>query len=147
MYFKLLALLEAIRIYGKDAHYGVRGTYSIAIHEYMDDIVGPITDWADEIKESIIMARGVPVPRGTAINAAASEYVPESLPYDDNDTILRNLLAVIEMAVREIETSAKTDPDYNQGTGDLLGRISISLAKHVGLIKMMLREIKDKADD
>lgn len=143
MYTKLLALLEAVRIYGKDVHYSVRGTYSIAVHKYMDDIVGPISDWVDEIKESIILARGSVVPRGVDINVAAAEFVPDSLPYGDNDTMLRNLHAVIAETLRYIESIAKEDPQYSQGDSDLLGRISISLAKHAGLLNMLLNEIKD----
>lgn len=148
MYTKLLALLEAIRIYGKDAHYGFRGTYSIALHKYMDDIVGPVADWSDEIKESIILARGERVPRGIEINAiAAAEYVPVTLPYDDNPMILRALLSLLSETVRYIETIAKEDTQFTQGDGDLLGRISIALGKHIGLLNMALFEIKEPDND
>lgn len=148
MYTKLLALLEAVRIYGKDAHYGFRGIYSIALHKYMDDIVDPVADWVDEIKESIILARGERVPRGTEINAiAAAEYVPVALPYNDNGAILRAMLSLLSETVRHIEAIAHDDTQFTQGDGDLLGRISIALAKHVGLLNMALSEIKDTDND
>lgn len=147
MYFKLLALLEAIRIYGKDAHYGLRGMDYLQWHEYMDEIVNPVADWEDEIKESIILARGERVPRGAAINAAAAEeYVPLALPYDDNPQILRAMLSLLSECVRYIETIAKEDSLYSQGDSDLLGRISIALSKHIGLLRMALYDIKESKD-
>ena len=147
MYTQLLALLEAIRIYGKDAHYGMRGFDYLPWHQYMDQIVDPIADYVDEIKESIILARGERVPRGTEINAiAAAEYVPAALPNDDNGAILRALHSLISQTIRYIDEIAKTDPQFTQGNGDLLGRISSALGKHIGLLNMALYEIKDKED-
>lgn len=136
---KLVAMLEAIRIYGKDCHYTFNGTDWIGKHKYMDDITEPLSDWVDEIKESVVLAKGNLVPRGTELNAMAAEFVPESLPIDDPETLLRNLRAVISMAIDQLN---RLSAEATAGESDLYGRIGSHLQKHIGLLNLALKDIK-----
>lgn len=135
---KLVALLEAIRIYAKDCHYSFTGVDWIGKHKYMDDITDPLSDWIDELKESVILSRGIKVPRGTEINTMAAEYVPETLPMDNSETLLRNLRAIISMAIDQIN---RLSAEASAGDSDLYGRIASHLQKHQGLLNLALKEI------
>lgn len=136
---KLIYLLEAIRIYAKDCHYAFSGVNFKSLHEWMDEIADPLYDWIDEIKESVLLKHGLEVPRGTAINALAAEYVPTALPHDDNEVLLRNLRALISMTLDHLDTLAKgTSIDVTIGEGDIYGRLGAHLQKHVGLMNLAL---------
>lgn len=133
---ELIYLLTALQIYCKDAHYAFYGIDFKPLHEWADEILEPLQDYIDEIKENYFISRGLPVPRGTEINAEAADYVPTAL--GSNDQILANLLAVIAMAHNKINGIDEKDAGIN----DLLGRIDSHLLKHIALINMAITNKK-----
>ena len=132
---ELVHILTALQIYCKDAHYAFYGIDFKPLHEWADEILDPLQDYIDEIKENYFIARGVDVPRGVDINSAASDYVPTAL--GDNSQILANLLAIIAMAHNKIQ-GIKEDA----GISDLLGRLDSHLLKHIALINMAITNKK-----
>lgn len=132
----LINVLTALQIYCKDAHYSFYGTNFKPLHEWADEILDPLQDFIDEIKENYFIARGLTVPRGTKINADAADYVPTAL--GDNSQILANLLAILAMAHNKLNGIDEKEA----GISDLLGRIDSHLLKHIALINMAITNTK-----
>lgn len=132
----LVNILTALQIYCKDAHYSFYGVNFKPLHEWADEILEPLQDFIDEIKENYFIARGLVVPRGTKINADASDYVPTAL--GDNAQILANLLAILAMAHNKLNGLDEKDAGIN----DLLGRIDSHLLKHIALINLAITQNK-----
>lgn len=133
---ELIYLLTALQIYCKDAHYAFYGVDFKSLHEWADEILEPLQDYIDEIKENYYISRGLSVPRGVSINANAADYVPTAL--GDNSQILANLLAIIAMAHNKLNGISESDAGIN----DLLGRIDSHLLKHIALINMAITNTK-----
>lgn len=133
---ELVHILTALQIYCKDAHYAFYGIDFKPLHEWADEILEPLQDYIDEIKENYFIMRGLNVPRGVDINSAAADYVPTAL--GDNSQILANLLAIIAMAHNKLNGIEEKDAGLN----DLLGRIDSHLLKHIALLNMALTNTK-----
>lgn len=133
---ELVHILTALQIYCKDAHYAFYGIGFKPLHEWADEILEPLQDYIDEIKENYFIMRGLVVPRGVAINAQAADYVPTAL--GDNSQILANLLAIIAMAHNKLNGI----DEHDAGLNDLLGRIDSHLMKHIALINMAITNTK-----
>lgn len=132
----LVNILTALQIYCKDAHYSFYGVNFKPLHEWADEILDPLQDFIDEIKENYFISRGLVVPRGTKINADAADYVPTAL--GDNAQILANLLAILAMAHNKLNGLDEKDAGIN----DLLGRIDSHLLKHIALINLAITQNK-----
>lgn len=133
---ELIYILTALQIYCKDAHYSFYGATFKPFHEWADEILDPLQSFIDEIKENYFLSRGMRVPRGTEINASASDYVPTAL--GDNMQILANLLAIIAMAHNKLNGIKEEEAGIN----DLLGRIDSHLLHHIALLNMALTNTK-----
>jgi DNA-binding ferritin-like protein len=90
----IIYLLVAIQIFAKDAHYNFRGVDFKPLHEWMDEIADPIGEYVDDIKEQVLLRKGIAVPRGTIINHEAAFYVPSDMG-ENNKQILSNLHALL----------------------------------------------------
>lgn len=133
---ELLYILKAVSIFVKDdCHYAFKGVNFKPLHEWADEINEPLSDFIDEIKESYLLRKEIAVPRGSEINAKATEFIPKEIG-DSNAAILANIRALLEMANRAAD-SAKGD---TAGDSDLLGRIGSHLQKHIGLLNLALGE-------
>lgn len=133
---ELIYILTALQIYCKDAHYAVYGIDFKPLHEWCDDILDPLQNYIDEIKENYFIARGLQVPRGVNINSMAADYVPTAL--GDNAQILANLLAIIAMAHNKLNGLDEKDAGIN----DILGRLDSHLLHHITLLNMALTNKK-----
>lgn len=131
----IIYLLVAIQIFAKDAHYNFKGVDFKPLHEWMDEIADPIGGYVDDIKEQILLRKGVVIPRGTVINHEAAFYVPSDMG-EDNKQILSNLHALLSMAHQSLNKVG----GETQGDGDLLGRIDSHIQKHIGLLNLALGE-------
>ena len=130
----LIYILTALEIYCKDAHYTFHGVNFKPLHEWMDEIIDPLYDLVDEAKEKYYLAAEQPVPRGTAINDEAKNFVPDAL--GSNEEILSNLLALISMAHNRLNAIDIKDAGLN----DLLGRIDTHLLHHIALLNLALKK-------
>lgn len=133
MMLEVIYQLEALRIFCKDSHYSFYGINFKPLHEWVDEILDPIPQFIDDIKEQVFLRKGKDIPSGVEINEKASFYVPKEVG-KNNEEILSNLSALLSMVHQTIN---KTDT-MSKGDDDLLGRIDSHLQKHIGLMFLAL---------
>ena len=127
--------LEALRIFCKDAHYHFTGAGFKPLHEWVDEILDPIPQFVDDIKEQVFLRKGKDIPSGVEINERASFYVPKEVG-KTNEEILSNLGALLSMVHQTVNRA-----DVNtKGDDDLLGKIDSHLQKHIGLMSLALKK-------
>lgn len=131
---ELIYILTALQIYCKDAHYNFVGVDFKPLHEWADEILEPLQDFIDEIKENYYLFNELEVPRGTEINAQAANFVPDSVK--GNKEILKNLLALVSMC----HTRLNGIDIKEAGLSDLLGRLDSHLMKHIALLNLATKE-------
>ncbi|MCK6065547.1 MULTISPECIES: Dps family protein [Microbacterium] len=101
----VVAGLTALSVNGKQAHWNVRGSNFIAIHELLDTVVDHAREWADDAAERIV-ALGLPVDGRLSTTAEkTTSAVPAGFtPWEDMvrtvisdiDGVLTDLQAAIE---------------------------------------------------
>lgn len=139
---ELIVILKALSIFSKDdAHYSFKGIYFKSLHEWVDEINGPLQGFIDEIKENYFLARDIDLPRGTEINDMAKKYIPENI--GTNDDIIRSLHALLNMVNNRTKID---DESLTAGDQDMLGRISTHVQHHNALMNLAMEKPKAKED-
>lgn len=135
---ELIYQLTALQIFLKDAHYSFRGIDFKPLHEWVDEIGSPLGDFLDDIKENVYLRVEGKVPRGVDINNSAAWYVPTEVGAN-NQEILSNVQAMLMMIHQNINGMEK----LTAGESDLLGRLDSHIEKHLGLLNLALKEVKE----
>lgn len=98
--------LQALAVNGKQAHWNVRGSNFLSIHELLDQIVGRVQAFADDAAERIVAlglpidARVTTVAEKTARTAVAAGFAPWQdtvrAVIADMDAVLADVQAAID---------------------------------------------------
>lgn len=109
--------LTALFVNGKQAHWHVRGTNFIAVHELLDTLVDHAREWADLAAERVV-ALGLPVDARLA-TVAANTHAPEITAgfrpaHDSIVEVIAQIdavLASVNAAVRQLGLIDQTSQD------------------------------------
>jgi starvation-inducible DNA-binding protein len=96
--------LEALVVNGKQAHWHVRGSNFVGVHELLDMIVTHAQDWADLAAERIV-ALGLPVDSRLATVAARAKATDVPAGFAPSDVIIRAVIADIDAVLVDLQTA------------------------------------------
>lgn len=139
---KMIALLNArladsfdLLSQTKQAHWNVKGSNFIALHELFDDIAGAVYEYTDMIAERAIQLGGTV--KGTVRAAAASssleEYPLEITSGADHVEALSSALAAFGKIVRQAIT--ESDDADDKDTSDLFTEVSRGIDKWLWFVE------------
>jgi starvation-inducible DNA-binding protein len=119
----------------KQAHWNVKGSDFIQLHELYDEIAESVLEFVDTIAERATALGGVAL--GTARMAASSsrldEYPSDAFAGQDTVAAIADRLAAYGASVRTaIESALELD---DQGTADLFIEVSRAIDKHLWFVE------------
>jgi starvation-inducible DNA-binding protein len=134
-------LADAFDLYSqlKQAHWNVKGSDFIQLHELYDEIAGSVLEHVDEIAERATALGGLAL--GTARMAAAAssldEYPLDAVAGPDTVAAIADRLASFGAAVRAGIDRATELGDLD--TADLLTEVSRAIDKHLWFVEAHLQ--------
>ena len=96
--------LEALVVDGKQAHWHVRGSNFIGVHELLDTVVAHAQDWADLAAERIV-ALGLPIDSRLSTVAAKAKETAVPAGFAQSDVVIRAVIADIDAVLVDIQTA------------------------------------------
>lgn len=90
--------LVALAVNGKQAHWHVRGTNFIGVHEFLDEVVTHAQDGADEVAERIV-ALGLPVDARIGAVAAQTTTPELSAGFQQSPQTVREVVAQLDAVI------------------------------------------------
>lgn len=133
-------LADTFDLYGqlKQAHWNVKGSDFIQLHELYDEIAASVIEHVDEIAERATALGGLAL--GTVRLAAAAstldEYPLEATADRDTVVVVADRLAAYGAAVREAIDAA--DELEDKDTADLFTQVSRAIDKHLWFVESHL---------
>jgi starvation-inducible DNA-binding protein len=134
-------LADAFDLYSqlKQAHWNVKGSDFIQLHELYDEVAETVLEHVDEIAERATALGGLAL--GTARMAAAAstleEYPLDAVAGMDTVEAIADRLGAYASTIREsIETALELE---DQGTGDLFIEVSRAIDKHLWFVEAHLQ--------
>ena len=120
--------LIALSVNGKQAHWHVRGTNFIAVHELLDEVVDRARDAYDEVAERIV-ALGLPVD-GRIGTVAARTTTPELADgFQQADAAIRDMVAQIDATLVTVYAAVKGLEEIDPVSQDIVIAIAQQLDK------------------
>ena len=123
----------------KQAHWSVRGSDFIQLHELYDDVAESVLEYVDMIAERATALGGLAL--GTTRMAAAAttldEYPLDAIAGMDTATVIADRLATFGASAREAIDQATEVED--QDTADLFTEISRGVDKHLWFVEAHLQ--------
>ena len=96
--------LEALVVNGKQAHWHVRGSNFIGVHELLDAIVTNAQAWSDLAAERIV-ALGLPVDSRLESVAAKTKKTDVPAGFAPSDVIIRAVIADIDAVLVDLQAA------------------------------------------
>ncbi|GAA3022730.1 Dps family protein [Microbacterium dextranolyticum] len=96
--------LQALAVNGKQAHWNVRGTNFIAIHELLDQVVANAQGFADLAAERIV-ALGLPI--DARVSTVAEKAAPTTVPagFTPWDEIVRAVVTDMDVVIADVQAA------------------------------------------
>jgi starvation-inducible DNA-binding protein len=120
--------LTALTINGKQAHWHVRGTNFIDVHELLDTVVDHARDWADLAAERMVALRTPVDARLWTVAANANAPEPPAGFLHADDTI-RAVIAGIDAALKSVNRAVKELASIDPISQDVAIEIGAGLDK------------------
>ncbi|HEX5858921.1 MAG TPA: DNA starvation/stationary phase protection protein [Microbacterium sp.] len=96
--------LQALTINGKQAHWHVRGSNFVGVHELLDTIVAHAGDWADTAAERIV-ALGLPIDARVQTVAAKAKATEVPAGFTKSDELIRDVISDIDGILVDLKTA------------------------------------------
>ncbi len=124
----LVVGLQALAVNGKQAHWNVRGSGFIAVHELLDSIVDNAKDGADEAAERIV-ALGLPVDGRLA--TIAKEAKPTAVPagFAKVDAIIASVVSDMDEVIKDLDAAIDGLADVDPASQDVAIGIKRAIEK------------------
>lgn len=129
---KLIINLMVISNFAKDIHYNCKGANFYGNHLFSDKIQENINEYIDQSKEVCLLGRGNKTLNSSEYLKKASEKIPNDISFENMRKLIINTLDEIE----------KMD-GFSKGDENLIGAIAQDLQNNLGLINIMLGELKN----
>lgn len=120
--------LEALVVNGKQAHWNLRGSNFIGVHELLDTLVADAQEWADLAAERIV-ALGLPIDARIATVAANTKASPLSDGFVQSDTSIAEVIGQIDVALDAVNTAVRELDELDQTSQDVAIEIARGLDK------------------
>ena len=120
--------LTAIVVNGKQAHWHVRGTSFIAVHELIDTVVDHAREFADTAAERVV-ALGLPIDARIG-TVASTTTTPEFAPgFQQADVVVAQLVAQIDAVLSDVRTAIDELGEVDASSQDVVIEIARGLEK------------------
>jgi starvation-inducible DNA-binding protein len=96
--------LQALAVNGKQAHWNVRGSNFIAIHELLDEVVEHAQEWADLAAERIV-ALGLPIDARLATVTAKARPTAIAAGFAQWDATVRAIISDIDAVLVDVKAA------------------------------------------
>ncbi len=120
--------LTALVVNGKQAHWHVRGSNFIGVHELLDVIVGHAQEWADLAAERIV-ALGLPVDARLGTVAAKTTTGELTAGFRQSNDTIAEVIGQIDAALAAVNTAVKELDGLDQTSQDVAIEIARGLDK------------------
>lgn len=124
----LVVGLQALAINGKQAHWNVRGSGFIAVHELLDSIVDNAKDGADEAAERIV-ALGLPVDGRLATIAKEAKSTAVPAGFAKVDAIIASVVSDMDEVIKELDAAIDGLADVDPASQDVAIGIKRTIEK------------------
>lgn len=120
--------LTALVVNGKQAHWHVRGSNFIGVHELLDTIVAHAQGWADLAAERIV-ALGLPVDGRLQTVAAQTTTATLAAGFQQSDETIAAIIGQIDAALVGVNAAVKELDELDQTSQDVAIEIARGLDK------------------
>ncbi|WP_159499994.1 Dps family protein [Microbacterium sp. 18062] len=131
--------LQALAVNGKQAHWNVRGSNFIAIHELLDTVVDHAREYADLAAERIV-ALGLPV--DARLSTVAAKSKPSTVPagFTPWEEIIRHVVADIDAVIVDVQAAIDGLDEIDLTSQDLVIGVRAGLEKDRWFLSAHLAE-------
>ena len=120
--------LQALAVNGKQAHWNVRGTNFIAIHELLDTLVTNAQEGADLAAERIV-ALGLPIDARVATIAEKTKATAVPAGFTQWETLIRAVIADMDAVIADTQAAIDGLDEFDLTSQDIAISIKASLEK------------------
>ncbi len=120
--------LQALAVNGKQAHWNVRGTNFIGIHELLDQIVDHAQDGADLAAERIV-ALGLPIDARLQTVTAQAAPTAVAAGFAQWDDTVRSVIADIDAVLADVKAAVEGLDEVDLTSQDVAIEIARGLEK------------------
>ena len=120
--------LVALAVNGKQAHWHIRGSNFIGVHEFLDEVVAHAQDGSDEVAERII-ALGMPVDARIGTVAEATSTPALSAGFQQSVVTVTEMVAQLDAVRETLYTAIEGLDDIDPVSQDIVIAIAQQMDK------------------